>query len=91
MRRDFRRLAKRKNRNVAITALARKLVTIAYLMLKNNEPYRYARPELMRKKLTKLEVLPKRTKAAGLDSIYRAAKLPQVKTPEQLPTGKIGC
>lgn len=84
----FRRLAKRKNRNVAITALARKLVTIAFLMLKNNEPYRYARPELMRKKLTKLEVLPKGTKAAGLDSIYRAARLPQVKTPGQLPPGE---
>jgi transposase len=41
----FRRLAKRKNRNVAITAVARKLVTIAFLMLKNNEPCRYARPE----------------------------------------------
>lgn len=41
----FRRLSKRKNRSVAITAVARKLVTIAYLMLKNNEPYRYARPE----------------------------------------------
>lgn len=36
----FRRLAKRKNRQVAIVAVARKLVTIAFLMLKNNEPHR---------------------------------------------------
>src|SRR5262249_14788628 len=49
-----RRLARRKSRQVAITAVARKLVTIAYLMLKNNEPYRYAKPELMRVKFTKL-------------------------------------
>src|SRR6185436_8081090 len=40
----FRRLRKRKKYNVAVIATARKLVTIAYLMLKNNEPYRYAKP-----------------------------------------------
>jgi transposase len=51
----FRRLTKRKNRNVAIIAVARKLVTIAFLMLKKNEPYRYARPELMRNKFATLE------------------------------------
>ena len=38
----FRRLAKKKNRNVAVVATARKLVTIAWHMLTNNEPYRYA-------------------------------------------------
>ena len=43
----YRKLARRKPRQVAITALARKLVTVAYLMLKNREPYRYARPMLM--------------------------------------------
>jgi hypothetical protein len=47
----FRRLRKRKTRNVAAVATARKLVTIAYLMLKNNEPYRYAQPERVRAKL----------------------------------------
>src|SRR4029077_757537 len=47
----FRRLTKRKTRNVAVVATARKLVTIAYLMLKNNEPYRYAKPETVRLKL----------------------------------------
>ncbi len=35
---SFRRLAKRKCWNVAVCATARKLVTIAWLMLKNNEP-----------------------------------------------------
>ena len=85
----FRRLTKRKNRSVAITALARKLVTIAYLMLKNNEPYRYANPVLMRKKFTKLEVLRKRSKVSNdLDAIYRATGLPPVTTPDQLPKGE---
>lgn len=44
----FRCLAKRRHRNVTIVATARKLVTIAFLVLKHQEPYRYARPELMR-------------------------------------------
>ena len=38
----FRRLSKRKNRSVAVVATARKLVVIAWHMLRNNEPYRYA-------------------------------------------------
>lgn len=84
----FRRLAKRKNRSVAITALARKLVTIAFLMLKNNEPYRYARPDLMRRKFTKLKVISKVSASCGLEEIYRSAKLPAVTTPTALPTGE---
>lgn len=52
----FRRLAKRKNRNVAVVATARKLVTIAWHMLKNNEPYRYAQPKTVEAKLSRLRV-----------------------------------
>jgi transposase len=48
----FRRLEKKKNRNVAVIASSRKLVTIAYLMLKNNEPYRYATPYATDRKLS---------------------------------------
>lgn len=56
----FRRLSKKKNRNVAVVATARKLVTIAYLMLKHNEPYRYAQPATVKAKLSRL-----RLKAGG--------------------------
>lgn len=56
----FRRLARRKNRNVAVVATARKLVTIAWHMLKNNEPYRYALPRPTDEKLSRLR------RAAGL-------------------------
>lgn len=90
----FRRLVKRKNRNVAITAVARKLVTVAFLMLKNNEPYRYARPELMRKKFTTLKVKDAgsnkvRTRGKpGLADVYQAAGLPRVTRPEDLPPGE---
>ena len=92
----FRRLTKRKNRSVAITALARKLVTIAFLMLKNNEPYRYARPDLIRKKFAKLKVLKPnkvgRRKSGqakpGLSAVYDAVGLPTVTSPERLPAGE---
>lgn len=52
----FRRLAQRKNRNVAVVATARKLVTIAWHMLKNNEPYRYAQPKTVEAKLSRLRI-----------------------------------
>ena len=49
----FRRIAK-KNRNVAVVATARKMVTIAWHMLKNNEPYRYAQPRTTQAKFSRL-------------------------------------
>lgn len=52
----FRRIAKRKNRNVAVVATARKLVAIAWHMLKNNEPYRYADPKTTEAKMSRLRV-----------------------------------
>ena len=53
----FRKIARKKNRNVAVVATARKLVTIAWHMLKNNEPYRYALHRTTRTKLLSLRVL----------------------------------
>ena len=52
----FRRLLKKKNRNVAVVATARKLVVIAWHMLKQNEPYRYAQPAATEAKLSRLRV-----------------------------------
>jgi transposase len=52
----FRRLAKRKNHNVAVVATARKLAVIAWHMLKGNEPYRYAQPLATETKLSRLRV-----------------------------------
>src|SRR4029078_5047383 len=96
----YRRLAKRKNRQVAIMAVARKLVTIAYLMLKNNEPYRYAKPELMREKFAKLQrsgpvpigvaeaPRPGTKTGASLVEVYESPQLPPVTAPEGLPAGE---
>lgn len=52
----FRKITRRKCRNVAVVATARKLVTIAWHMLKNNEPYRYALPLSTQTKLSTLRV-----------------------------------
>jgi len=52
----FRRLARKKNRNVAVVATAHKLVLIAWHMLRHNEPYRYAQPKTVEAKFTRLRV-----------------------------------
>jgi transposase len=52
----FRRLAKKKNYNVAVVATARKLAVIAWHMLKSNQPYRYAVPRSTEDKLRRLRV-----------------------------------
>ena len=52
----FRRLLRKKCRNVAVVAGARKLAMIAWLMLANNEPYRYAVPRNTETKLSRLRV-----------------------------------
>ena len=60
----FRRMAKRKPINVAATATARKLVTVAYLILKNGEPYRYAQPATTSQKFGQLHALATQSKRA---------------------------
>ncbi len=52
----FRKIAKRKGRNVAVVATARKMVVIAWHMLRNEEPYRYATPTITAVKLAKLRI-----------------------------------
>ncbi|MDQ7005866.1 MAG: IS110 family transposase [Acidobacteriota bacterium] len=52
----FRKIAKKKNRNVAVVATARKLVVIAWHMLKNHEPYRYSQPRSTGDKLARLRI-----------------------------------
>ena len=82
-------------------AVARKLVTIAYLMLKNNEPYRYAKPDLMRQEVLELGSCGTKPSEAGSRkaSLRSAgpcragcrlctAGLPSVVPPDQLPNGE---
>jgi transposase len=74
----FRRLMRKKCRNVAVVAAARKLARIAWLMLKNNEPYRYALPKSTETKLAKLRVKAtgKRRKSGPGKGVKCKAKLP---------------
>ena len=53
----FLRLRRRKPYNVAITAVARKLVVLVWHMLTKNEDYRYASPALTREKLNRVHRL----------------------------------
>jgi transposase len=99
----YRRLKKRKARNVAIVATARKLVTIAFLMLRNNEPYRYARPERVQAKLRHVEraaeeagkpTEPRSGRVSGAESkdrlnrTYTRVGLPEAKGPQEWSPGE---
>ena len=59
----FYRVRRKKGHNVAVTALARKLIVLVWYMLQNGEPYRYAPMESTRKKLRSLVPKDERTRA----------------------------
>lgn len=61
----FRRLAHKKGRNVAVVAVARKLVVVAWNMLTKNEPYRYALPRTVEAKLSRLRIAATGEKRRG--------------------------
>jgi transposase len=61
----YRKKAKQKCHNVAVVAAAHKVARIAWLMLKNNEPYRYALPRTTETKLAKLRVAASGEKRKG--------------------------
>jgi transposase len=77
----FRRLAQKKNRNVAVVATARKLVTIAWHMLKNNEPYRYAQPRPTEAKLSRVRVAAGKRRTSGPQKRTQRKKTTQPKQP----------
>jgi transposase len=74
----FRRLMKKKSRNVAVVAAARKLAVIGWMMLKTSEPYRYALPKTTEAKLSKLRVkaTDERRKGGSAKGTKCQAKLP---------------
>ncbi len=52
----FRKVAKRRGKNIAVVAVARKLAVIAWHMLTHNEPYRYGSPTSTATKLASLRI-----------------------------------
>jgi hypothetical protein len=88
----FRRLAKKKNYNVAVVATARKLVVIAWHMLKDNQPYRYAVPRSTEEKLRRLRVQAtgKRRKTGPKKGTFATAQLaPGVKSRTIKPLAQV--
>jgi transposase len=61
----FQRILKKKCRNIAIVAVARKLSDIIWHMLKNNEPYRWAPPLRTKVKIRSLEIIAGKPKLKG--------------------------
>ncbi len=72
----FRRLMNKKNRNVAVVAVARKLVAIGWQMLTRGEPYRYAVPRTTEDKLRRLRIRATgRRRRSGLPKGRKAKRL----------------
>ncbi len=75
----FYRVRRKRGYNVAVTALARKLIVLVWYMLQNGEPYRYASVESTRRKLRSLVPKQERTRAVRpprtVDEVYREAGL----------------
>jgi transposase len=75
----FYRVRRKKGHNVAVTALARKLIVLVWYVLQNREPYRYAPMESTRRKLRSLVPKHERPRALHpprtLEEVYREAGL----------------
>ncbi len=81
------RVRRKRGHNVAVTALARKLVVVAWHLLQKGEPYRYAPAARTRQKLRALIPRDQRRRAAHspetLEQVYREAGLPELSPPSQ--------
>lgn len=81
------RVRRKRGHNVAVTALARKIVVVAWHLLQNGEPYRYAPAPRTRQKLRALIPRDQRRRAAPspetLEQVYREAGLPELSPPSQ--------
>jgi len=83
----YHRLRRKKGHNVAVTALARKLVTVVWHVLTRREPYRYAPTTQTRKELRRLAMDTSRTPSGqvpdSLEAIYAEAGLPTLSPPSR--------
>ena len=76
----YHRVRRKRGHNVAVTALARKLVVLVWYLLTSHQPYRYAAAARTRRKLR--AVTPNRRRATAgrvpesLEAIYAEAGLP---------------
>ena len=79
----YYRVRKKRGHNVAVTALARKLIHAVWYILTKREPYRYAPVPRTREKLLKLRTHSVRARAvpSTLDAVYQEAGLPPLSLP----------
>ena len=76
----YHRLRRKRGHNVAVTALARKLVVVVWHLLTTRQPYRYGAPTRNRTKLRAVTPNRRRALAGGvpktLEAVYAEAALP---------------
>lgn len=85
---SYFKIKNKRGHNVAVTALARKLIVVVWHMLKKQEPYRYSRPERVSEKLRVLhDDLPTRYQICQenitTEEIYKQAGLPKPSAPTE--------
>ena len=69
---QFRKLERKKNRSVAVVAIARKLAVLTWHLLTKQQPYRYAQPTTVEGKLAKLRVSQHGPRRPALKGIPRS-------------------
>jgi transposase len=73
----YYRVRQKRGHNVAVTALARKLITVAWHLLHKRQPYRYAPVARTWTKLRRVTPRPAgQPRPATLEATYEAARLP---------------
>jgi transposase len=79
----YYRIRRKRGHNVAVTALARKLIHIVWYLLSNRQPYRYAAVSTTRTKLLKVTADHGRSRAIPqtLEEVYAEAALPALSEP----------
>jgi transposase len=82
---SYHRIKRKSGHNVAVVALARKLVVPAWHMLRNQEPYRYAPVPRTREKLRRVTPGIRPAKRGQvprtLDAVYAEVGLPELSAP----------
>lgn len=83
---SYYKIKNKKGHNIAVTALARKLIVVVWHMLKKQQPYRYAKPQRVTEKLKMVYPdLPNRysvnQEKIATEDIYFLANIPPLTEP----------
>jgi transposase len=87
----FQKVRRRKCHNVAVVAVARKLAMLAWHLLTTGKPYRYAKPQTVQAKLSKLRVAgsgQRRRSGVSKGTDPRTMRAPQDQNMKRTPSLK---